>query len=276
MEQRLKNQLQGFMATPPLWEGNYKGIGQFSLPESKFPEKLNINRELPSLATNYVLGKRMESFFRLLIKWSPHYQLISNNVQISRNKITLGELDFLLKDLQKNQVIHVELVYKFYVYDPSFNKEEERWIGPNRRDSFLQKLEKLQHKQFPLLYLPETKEFLQSLKLNPRDLIQQSCFKAKLFLPKQFLKKKLPLINQKSISGYWINIYEFNSLDYKDYQFFLPPKQDWPIAPEMAKTWIGFSEALKRIEEAFQRKKSPLLWMKKSETDFERFFVVWW
>lgn len=276
MEKRLKHQLQGFIETPPLWEEKYKGLQQFTLPKINFPEDLCIGNELPELASNFVLGKRMECFFRLIISKSSQYELLSNNIQISRDKITLGELDFLLKDLEIKKIIHLELVFKFYVYDPTFSREDERWIGPNRRDSFKQKLKKLQEKQFPLLHFPETREYLQSLNLNPQDILQQTCFKAKLFLPKYFHKKIPELLNQNCIAGYWINLQEFKTKEYQKHQFFLPPKQDWPATPKMTENWIRFSETLKKIEEAFQKKKSPLLWMKKTDNKFERFFVVWW
>lgn len=276
MEKRLYHQLQGFIDTPPLWNSKFKGIEQFALPKIVFPKEVDIISQLPSLASNFVLGKRMERFFELIIHESSRYQLLSKNVQISREKITLGELDFLLKDLQKNKFIHLELVFKFYVYDPSFSEEAERWIGPNRRDSFLQKLEKLKQKQFPLLYRPETREYLQTLKLSPENLQQRSCFKAKLFLPKQYQEKNLSLINKKCISGYWLHFKEFNTAEYKDNLYKLPSKQDWPVAPEMGENWLSFSDTLEEIQKAFQKRKSPLLWMKKSENEYERFFVVWW
>lgn len=276
MENRLKHQFQGFIDTPGLWNGKFQDLLQFAIPQIAFPENLEVTGQFPSLTSNYVLGKRMEIFFQLLIKISDRFQLLGHNIQISRDKITLGELDFLLKDLQKKEYIHLELVYKFYVYDPAFSKEAERWIGPNRRDSFLQKLEKLKQKQFPLLYQAETGEYLKKLSLLSENLHQQTCFKAKLFLPKQFHKNHFPLINQNCISGYWLHFEDFNTAEYKENHFYLPQKQDWPVAPEMGEVWFSFSETLEQIKEAFSKKKSPLVWRKRSETDFERFFVVWW
>ncbi|HSP11029.1 MAG TPA: DUF1853 family protein, partial [Salegentibacter sp.] len=223
-----------------------------------------------------VLGKRMESFFELLIQNSVRYKRLANNIQISRDKITLGELDFLLKDLHTNQNIHLELVYKFYVYDPSFSSEEARWIGPNRKDSFLQKMEKLKQKQFALLHKPETREFLKSLELIPEDLIQQTYFKAKLFVPRTFQQYKFPKLNQECVAGYYLSFKEFNSAEYKDFKYHAPSKQDWPVAPNFGRDWVSYSEISKQIILSLEKKKSPLIWMKRSETDFESFFVVWW
>ena len=142
MKNRIKKQLLGYLHTPPLWRGELLGLKQFEPGKALTREQPDPEKAIPSLSSNFVLGKRMESFFELLIQNSDRYKLLANNIQISREKITLGELDFLLKDLHTNQNIHLELVYKFYVYDPSFKSEEARWIGPNRKYSFLQYIEK--------------------------------------------------------------------------------------------------------------------------------------
>lgn len=276
MEDRVNKQLLGYLHTPPLWRGELLGLKQFD-PSKTLPRELpDPEKAIPSLSSNFVLGKRMESFFELLIQNSVRYKRLANNIQISRDKITLGELDFLLKDLHTNQNIHLELVYKFYVYDPSFSSEEARWIGPNRKDSFLQKMEKLKQKQFALLHKPETREFLKSLELIPEDLIQQTYFKAKLFVPRTFQQYKFPKLNQECVAGYYLSFKEFNSAEYKDFKYHAPSKQDWPVAPNFGRDWVSYSEISKQIILSLEKKKSPLIWMKRSETDFESFFVVWW
>jgi hypothetical protein len=44
------------------------------------------------------------------------------NIQVIEDKKTIGEIDFLLKKNTK-QVIHMELAYKFYLFDPSISSE---------------------------------------------------------------------------------------------------------------------------------------------------------
>ena len=276
MKERIKKQLLGYLHTPPLWRGELLGLKQFEAGETEHRGLPDPKEAIPSLATNFVLGKRMESFFQLLIQSSDRYRLLANNIQISREKITLGEMDFLLKDTHTNQNIHLELVYKFYVYDPSFSSEEARWIGPNRRDSFLQKMDKLKQKQFPLLYQPETREYLKTLKLTPEDHIQQTYFKAKLFLPKALNKHNITYLNQECIAGYYLSFNEFDSTNYRDFKYYAPPKQDWPIAPKFGTDWVSFSEIKEEIKTSFKKKKSPLIWMKRPNMAFEAFFVVWW
>ena len=167
MNNRIKEQLLGFLNTPPLWKDHdLFDLLQFPFPDPPVTELLNSRVEIPGLETNFVLGKRMEIFFDHLLKNSEKYEVIGKNLQIFQGKLTLGELDFLIKNMENNTFHHIELVYKFYVYDSSYENELERWIGPNRRDSLLQKIEKLNQRQFPILFKPESKKLLSELNLK--------------------------------------------------------------------------------------------------------------
>lgn len=276
MQNRLNLQLQGFLNTPPLWQYKFLDLKQFKLPPVTFPVDFDIVSEIPSITTNYVLGKRVESFFELVLKNTGKYEILAQNIQIQKEKITLGELDFLLKDLSLNQFYHIEKVFKFYVYDPSIENEMQRWIGPNRKDSFLQKIQKLKKQQLPLLFNPETASVLSKFDLQPEDFEQQICFKANLFIPKGFKDHIYPDINSECIVGLWIHFDEFTSEEYKEHQYFTPSKQDWPILPGHNTEWFSYAEIKIRILQMFQQKKSPLVWIKKGEFEFERIFVVWW
>ncbi|PKD16095.1 hypothetical protein APR41_09890 [Salegentibacter salinarum] len=276
MQNRAAKQFEGFLKTPPLWTNSFLKIDQFLLPEIEEPLKQPITEDLPSLASNFVMGKRVERFFEWIIRKNLNYKLLAENMQISRNKITLGELDFLLEDLITRQVFHIEMVYKFYVYDPSFSTEMKRWIGPNRRDTLLQKTEKLREKQFPLLYKPDTKDLLNSLGLKAEEILQQTCFKASLFVPKHLQDKQFQEINNDCVAGIWLHLKDFISAEYRDFQFYAPRKQDWPMLPEHGENWVNHSDIITKIENSFQRKKAPLIWVKKPGHKFERLFVVWW
>jgi len=277
MDKRLELQFQGFLATPPLWFKN----DLFNLPQFEFPKVPILSEEIiktesPSLLTNFVLGKRAESFFELALAHSSRFQLIAQNIQIQREKITLGEIDFLIEDTVKNRQIHIELVCKFYIYDPSFDHELERWIGPNRKDSLLQKTDKLKLKQFPLLYKAATEPYLSELNLKPEKLQQEVCFKANLFIPKNLENKKFEHINKECITGFWVHSEEFTQTDYGRFQFLAPRKQDWSIDPKNGENWVSYPEIKESIGELSLQKKSPLIWIKKNKQQFERLFVVWW
>lgn len=277
MKNRLSRQLQGFVGTPPLWKNqDMFGLKQFEFPKYSLPEAINLQKALPDLATNYVLGKRMERFFEFLLNFSPNIKVLKSNIQIQQEKITLGEIDFLAEDIFLNQQYHIELVYKFYVYDPSYENELERWIGPNRKDSLLQKIEKLKQRQLPILFNPETKKVLSLLDLKAEELTQSVCFKANLFIPKGIQLALPKQLNQNCIAGYWLHFEEFTSEGYSGYNYFIPNKQDWPVQPEFSEKWISYSEIKKDILLQHQKKKSPLVWIRKNNGEFERIFIVWW
>ena len=167
------------------------------------------------------------------------------------------------------------MVYKFYVYDPNIKEELARWIGPNRKDSFLEKVEKLKTRQLPLLHKNVTQEILNAKQVSTRSITQQVCYKANLFVPRKLQNKSFSSINNDCIIGFWIHFSEFKSDEFSQSKFFSPSKQFWPVDPAKNDIWLSYSEIFPQIRSFIQQKRSPLLWMKTKDT-FERFFVVWW
>lgn len=277
MKNNLLNQLEGFLLTPPLWNGQgFAGLTQFQVPPVELTDDFSIVSQIPSITQNFVLGKRMESFLELAVKLSDRYRLIGSNLQIEKEKITLGEIDFLVEDLEQIIVLHIEMVYKFYVYDPSIPNELHRWIGPNRKDSLLQKIDKLKKKQLPLLFKPETEDTLKKMNISSKNIQQEVCFKANLFIPRELKKSSLNYVNKDCIAGIYINIQDFSAEEFSAFQFYSPKKQEWPVDPKYNQTWFTYSEILPVINIFLEQKRSPLLWVRKSSKTFERLFVVWW
>jgi len=225
-----------------------------------------------------VLGKRAEVFFDFAIKNNSRYQMIAQNIQVIHDKKTLGEFDFFLDDKESNTSLHVELVYKFYLFDPSVSTEDELqcWIGPNRKDSFLRKVKRLQQHQFPLLFRQESSEVVFKIPLNPQMLKQKVCFKANLFVPKHLKLSTFQLINPKAIVGYWVHLQEFTQEEYGKDEYFSPQKKDWPVDPNHHKEWKNHKTILQEIEFLFKHKKAAFIWRKLQNGSYERFFIVWW
>ena len=270
------DQFKGFLDTPDI---RRKEINEdfkiFQFPSVEINDKLISDLEQIEHPRNSVLGKRMESFFSVAINHSERYDLISSNIQIIENKQTLGEIDFLLFDKQKEKPLHVELVYKLYIYDPEISSKAERWIGPNRKDSFSQKLNKLKSRQFPLLHRPETFKYLKNFDLVPEEVVQELCFKAKLFLPDKKDTVEPGFINPECLTGNWFTMEEFRKKPWQENLFFWPAKRNWSTHPGFDENWFGYEEAIQNIRNLFQRKKAPLIWMKTKE-GYHSFFVVWW
>lgn len=274
MEFPPREQLQGFLATPEICaEETFFGYPVFraslSLTLDDLPEIS------PPGAT--VLGKRMEHFFACYISHFTSEEVLIQNQQIIQNKVTLGELDFLLRDSASEIYSHIELIYKFYLFDPETGTSElDHLIGPNKRDSLNRKLSRLETRQFPLLFHPATTRMLKTLKVDPQNISQKMCFKASVFLPKHMEKYSFTLINPEAVAGFWIKASEFTMEGYGKNTFFIPQKKYWPVLPEHNHIWFSFKEIVAQIQPLLKNNFAPLIWMKGTNGNYERLFVVWW
>tara|TARA_R110000850_G_scaffold80862_1_gene173515 strand:+ start:60744 stop:61571 length:828 start_codon:yes stop_codon:yes gene_type:complete len=270
---KLAKQYRGFLDTPPL----FKESENFELFSFSGKNNRDFNElELKPIPENLVLGKRVELFFQDAIKNSKSQTILAANLQIIESKVTLGELDFLMKDTLSNEFLHVELVYKFYVYDPKIDGELQRWIGPNRRDTLLYKIKKLKDKQLPLLQNTVTNQYLKELNLPTTEFTQQVCFLGKLYVPIHLYGRHFPKINNSCIAGFWLTLDVFIERHRDDDVYCLPQKENWLIHPEDNDVWISFEDSVKSIEQSLQNKKSLLCWKKTPTNSYEQFFIVWW
>lgn len=272
MQNKILLQFLGFLNTQLIWKTSQLPYPLYHLkpiPISTLPETFELN---PSM----VLGKRMEVFFTYHITHYSNQEILAHNEQIIFNKKTIGELDFILKDSLTGKVSHIELVYKFYLYDPAIPEDHACWTGPNRKDSLDKKLQILENKQFPLLFKKETRPLLEKLKIQASEVHQELCFKAHLFVPKDLENISFDSINPKAISGFWIRSTSFTEAEYGDALFYSPKKADWPIEPKFNNNWKSFGDIYDEIISLLDQKQSPLLWMKSSDETYKRFFIVWW
>ena len=128
------------------------------LPQIKL-NKQNINSTNLAVKQKLRLGHLVERFVSHELHYSKNIEVLAENIQIKQEKVTIGEIDCLLK--YKQTPIHLEISYKFYLYDESVGASElEHWIGPNRKDSLIEKITKLKTKQLPLLYKPAAEQLL--------------------------------------------------------------------------------------------------------------------
>ncbi len=226
------------------------------------------------IPTNLVLGLQAEACFEAFLSHSKNYKLLSANLQIQGASETLGELDYIVRKIKTSQVIHIELAYKFYLYDKdATDSEEEKWIGPNRKDSLFEKLEKIKHKQFPILYADQTIQTLRKLNIEIPS-IQELCLKASLFIPKEMDVAEFPMNYQECILGKWMKYEDFHKDD-EMAVYAIPTKKEWLLPMENISKWHSFSEVKILIQEQLHINKSPMIY-KKNQHTIERFFVVWW
>jgi hypothetical protein len=211
-----------------------------------------------------------------LLEYSLPYEVLVFNLPIREGKQTLGEIDFILKEIATEQIIHVELTYKFYIIDPNISEPMHQLIGPNKRDAFFMKMEKIKNKQFALLHSEAGTKALANLDIDASNLVHQTCFKAQLFKPYKADIVRLEPLNENCIVGYWLRLSDFNTDTFKHNQCYMPNKSQWVLTPNDTLEWTSYADIVLKIEQQLVKQNSPLIWMKKSETEYEKFFVVWW
>jgi len=121
------------------------------LPEAPvFPHaSFEIPAAVPSLCIDQKLGHLYEDVLAELVEATARYDLIGRNIQIQASRHeTLGELDFLIRDHDRSELIHLELATKFYL---GVNTSEGLQLpGPDTRDNYFRKLRHLRENQLSL------------------------------------------------------------------------------------------------------------------------------
>jgi len=264
----IQNQFQGYKKTPLLWKDNTVfGLQQFEIP------KKNTTVFNEQLHDKLRLGKRVERFVSHELKQHNEIAILLENYQVQEGKRTIGELDCIIK--QDDVPIHLEIIYKFYLYDNRVGTTEiEHWIGPNRNDTLLKKLTKLKKKQLPLLYSEYTKPILEGLHLITQNIKQRVYFKAQLFIPYNMALPKFTLLNKNCLVGFYIRHKEIEQ--FSNCKFFIPTKLNWLADIEIHVNWLDFELFSERITTMVAEKKAPLCWIKFPNGTVDKFFVVWW
>ena len=261
-------QFQGFLKTLFLWQNHdLMGLKQLELPKA---DDFAFNKPLPN---NLRLGKRVERFVSAELKRYKNISICCENLQIQQEKITLGELDCILK--WQDFPIHLEIVFKFYLYDARVGTNEiEHWIGPNRNDTLIKKLNKLKNKQLPLLHNASTKYILEDLNLKVSQIKQLVYFKAQLFLPYESETPKFSLLNKDCLKGFYVHFSELRQ--FENCKFFIPGKVNWLMEVQIQIDWLPFALFQEKIEQLIKNKVSSLCWIRFPNGTSQKFFVVWW
>jgi hypothetical protein len=265
--QHLQALYHAYCKTQALWKrANVCRLQQLEIPngyDSLFLRKLERRLRLGQLAEQFVFNQ---------LETCESTEILAENIQIQKDKRTLGELDTLL--IVDNQPIHLEIIYKFYVYDATLGDTElERWIGPNRKDSLVEKLNKLNQKQLPLLYSQDCKLALKQLELDDFDFKQQVLFKAQLFVPYQ-QHVTFEVLNTDCVCGLYINTTQLEM--FKNHLFYIPSKLNWFLEPHEAAEWLEYLNFKSESTPFLDNNQSPLFWMKSETGKLVKGFLVWW
>jgi len=263
----IQKRYEGFLQTNCLWENDtVYNLNQFEIQPTSTKIDVEIDDKLR-------LGKYIERLVSYQLTQEKSIAILCENIQIQKEKVTLGELDCII--LKEKKPIHLEIIYKFYLYDPAIGDTEvAHLIGPNRKDSLIDKLKKLKEKQLPLLFTEECADYLKSINLKASDIKQEVYFKGQIFVPFSDKKIQLSTLNQACVSGFYIHRNEV--LLFKECKFYIPTKKDWIVIPHKNLNWLKFEEFSLIAENYFQKKTAPLCWLKNKNGTLEKFFLIWW
>ena len=217
------------------------------------------------------LGQRVERFVTAELKQFEDIHVIAENLQIrTENKQTIGELDVLIKE--GAQLTHLEIQFKYYLYDPALGTTEiDHCIGPMRRDTLNQKLAKLKEKQFPMLYAEETKRYLDQLEVKAADFVQKIYFKAQIFLP-YGSAITLKTLNPECVYGYYVRYADFEQ--FAKAQFYKPKKTDWLLDVSLDVPWVSYEEVLPMMKHYQEEQYAPMLWIRHENNEVIKCFAV--
>ena len=254
----IEAQCTGFLKTPPIWENKQFDIQQFDFPS------LELHRFSPKpIPGNIRLGHQMEYVFKQLVEYSEAYKVLLYNLPIRQGGRTIGEIDFILKDKRREQLIHVELTFKFYIIDPEISEPIHSLIGPNRHDLFFDKMEKIKNKQFPLLHSEEGAKALSDHNIDHSSIEHQCCFKAQLFQAFGEKAVNIGTLNRACLAGYWLRFDDFNKPEFAKSQFYIPTKSEWVIEANDQVAWKSHAEILIDIKLRLLQERAPMIWLKK-------------
>ena len=113
-----------------------------------------------------------------------------------------------------------------------------------------------------------------SINLKASEIEQNIYFKALLFVPFSNINIELSFLNQDCISGFYIPQKEVHL--FNDCKFYIPFKKDWIVIPHKNVNWLKFEEFNSITKNYFQKKTSPLCWVKQKNGEILKLFLVWW
>ncbi|MCB9234337.1 MAG: DUF1853 family protein [Bacteroidia bacterium] len=128
----------------------FRGISDWDM--ANFPQRKDFKR----------LGKYAESLIGTFIDLHPDTELLASGLQVRAGGRTLGEFDFIFRDLANDRVIHLELAIKFYL-GKGAGKNWADWVGPASQDRLDLKQEKLLNAQVGLADTPEGNAALRAI-----------------------------------------------------------------------------------------------------------------
>lgn len=230
--------------------------------EDKHPQ--NIQQHLSKLK-DFRLGFYFEHLVAYWFLINSQYQIIEKNFVINSEKRTLGEMDFIVKDLKSSKTIHLEVAVKFYLQVD--HNDKSYWFGPTLRDRLDLKLGKLFQSQVLLSEKDEAKKALAEKDITLDE--QKTLLKGRLFKYSAQLEHQLC----------WLSLDDYIKLADDDSTWIILAKTHW-FAPVTDPDYNFLeSEKLSKNQATIQLiemvENAPVCMVKmKNEKEINRIFVT--
>ena len=201
------------------------------LPEAAALDRALLGGAVPeegALNFDQKLGHLYEDALECLLDASARLERIASHVQVvNQMGVTLGELDFVVYDRLQQTHVHLELAVKFYLA----TQTPKGWVypGPDPRDNWQRKLERLRTHQLLLSQRPEVRRLLKD-RFNIDSVQVRQLIYGRLFSPLSGVDCPLPEgIAPSAQRGKWLYVREWQSCFSGLDEVRLVPKALWPV-----------------------------------------------
>ncbi|MEM1223874.1 MAG: DUF1853 family protein [Verrucomicrobiota bacterium] len=198
------------------------------LPEAPVMDRQQFGAFLPSYSLNFnqKLGHLYEDALEHLLQDSG--QMVDAHLQVVDSAgVTVGEMDFLLLDALDNCHIHLELAVKFYLAHCS--TDGWQYPGPDARDNWLRKLQRLRTHQLRLSKHLASSDFLEKRYGIDHLRVRQLVY-GRLFGPIAEPDYPLPeAVSEDVLRGRWLYRHQWNEYMSMDQEIHVIPKPLWPV-----------------------------------------------
>ncbi|NVK22153.1 MAG: DUF1853 family protein [Kangiellaceae bacterium] len=237
-ETRVYNDLRWLIDSPQLLAVDSNSSAQSLLDRIPLPQLSQLNSHQSDLAQlklenqfpkTYRLGVYFEQLWQYVLCFDDDFANAQHNRQVIIDKCTLGEFDSLIYDKNSSQTLHCELAVKFYL-QVGEGLHLSDWVGPNLKDRFDLKYQRLFEHQLQLSRQPKVLEWLKQQQITIEQI--KLLTKGRLFYPyDQFIKQQFVYpeqMNPVHDKGFWLTDTKLlKMLNNSNYQWYELPKMYW-------------------------------------------------
>ena len=179
---------------------------------------------------NQKLGHLYEHALGVLIEASDQLFMVAQNLQIfDSDGRTIGELDFVVQDVESGRYLHLELAIKFYIAVQG--SKGWKFPGPDPKDNWSRKLDRMRRHQWQICQRPETRAILHE-RFGIQSISTEHLVCGRVFYPHQLGEAPLPEHMLATASrGRWLYLSDFEKRFCHVDEVHLIEKPLWPVDP---------------------------------------------